>query len=346
MTRVGVIGLGMMGSTHLDVYGGRDDATIVAISDRSPQRLAGKARASGNIEGQAVGGVDLSNVKRYDEGMKLIEDPDVELVDICLPTPLHRRYAEAALAAGKHVLIEKPLARHAADAQAIADAAEEAAGLCMVAQCMRFWPGWDWLKQAVDDGRYGKVCAAHFRRLSSHPGGPFYSDGEAAGGALLDLHVHDSDFIHYCFGMPDAVWSRGYSSITSEPDHVLTHYLYGEAGPMITAEGGWAMAGGFGFRMQFTVNFERATATFDLEDEPAVKLFRNGGLEPVEIGEGMGYDHEIAYFLDCIRTGRKPETVTVAQAAATIRLVEAERESIRTGKTVAVTPAARASGAR
>ncbi|MEX0653138.1 MAG: Gfo/Idh/MocA family oxidoreductase [Phycisphaeraceae bacterium] len=336
MTKVGIIGLGMMGSTHLDVYSQRDDATVFAVSDIIPERLAGKAKAEGNIEGQAQGGADLSQARRYDEGMKLIADDEVELVDICLPTPLHRQYAEAALAAGKHVMVEKPLARTAADAQAIAEAAERAPGMTMVAQCMRFWPGWDWLKAAIDDQRFGKVLAAHFRRLASHPGGPFYSDGKASGGALVDLHVHDTDFVHHCFGLPEAVYSRGYSTITGEPDHLITHYLYGDAGPMISAEGGWAMAKGFSFQMQFTVNFEKATATFDLANQPTVTLFRDGQAEPVDVGPGMGYEHEIAYFLDCIRTGQPPQTVTVAEAAATIQLVEAEHESIRTGQIVQV----------
>ena len=84
----------------------------------------------------------------------------------------------------------------------------------------------------------------------------------ACGGAILDLHIHDTDFVQHCFGKPKAVFSRGYSRPTNAIDHVLTHYLYDDV-PLVTAEGGWAMTPGFGFQMQYTVNFERATAVFD-----------------------------------------------------------------------------------
>ena len=335
MINVGVIGLGMMGATHLDVYAKRSDVRVAAVADPREELRTGKAKATGNIEGQAQGGVDLSKVRGYAEGLDLIADPDVQLVDICLPTPLHRRYAEAALAAGKHLLVEKPLARTSADADAIADAAEKGRGIAMPAMCMRFWPGWTWLKAAVDSSEYGKVLSAHFRRLASHPGGGFYSNGEACGGGILDLHIHDTDFVQHLFGVPEAVYTRGYARPTSEPDHVLTQYLY-RGGPMVSAEGGWTMAKGFGFRMQYTVNFERATAMFDIGATPALTLARGGKTETVELPAGMGYEHEIAYLLDCIANKRQPTTVTLRDAARSVAIVEAEAKSIASGEAVAV----------
>ena len=106
MVNVGVIGLGMMGATHLDAYAKRDDVAVVAVSDADPDKLSGKKAAGGNIEGQAQGGVDLSKASKYAEGMALIDDPQVELVDICLPTPMHMDYALAVLKAGKHLLVD------------------------------------------------------------------------------------------------------------------------------------------------------------------------------------------------------------------------------------------------
>ena len=145
MINVGVIGLGMMGQTHLDVYSKRDDVNIVAISDKDPARLSGEEKAGGNVEGQASGGVDLSKVRRYEEGMQLIADDDIDLVDICLPTPLHLQYAEAALQTAKHLLVEKPLARTYVDAVKLAQAGDNAKGISMPAMCIRFWPGWAWM---------------------------------------------------------------------------------------------------------------------------------------------------------------------------------------------------------
>ena len=340
MTRVGVIGLGMMGGTHLDVYAKRDDAQVVAISDLIPDRLSGKEKAAGNVEGQAQGGFDFNaaGLAKYPEGKELIADTNVELIDICLPTPLHMEYAIAALEAGRHVLVEKPVARTYADAQKLVAAAEQAPGTAMCGMCMRFWPGWTWLKQAVDEQTYGKVKSLFFQRITSHPGGPLYSDGAACGGALLDLHIHDIDFIQYLLGLPKSVTSFGYSKETTHVDHVVTRYRYSQV-PLVVAEGGWTLTAGYGFTMRYTANFERATAVFDLAGQRALMLYEAGKAPaPVEIAPAMGYELEIDYLLQCIKTGRAPTIVTLADAAKAVLIAEAEERSVATGRPVKVRP--------
>lgn len=334
--KVGVIGLGMMGLTHLDVYGKRDDVEIIAIADKDADRLSGQAQAAGNIEGQAEGGVDLSGVKRYEEGTDLINDPDVEIVDVCLPTPLHLEFGKAVLAAGKHLLMEKPLARTHAQAVELLEAAKASPNsIAMPGMCMRFWPGWDWLKEAVDNKTYGKVLGATFRRVASHPGG-LYLNGESSGGAALDLHIHDTDFIQHLFGTPKAVRSTGYQKLTGKIDHMTTQYVYDDI-PMVVAEGGWVMTDGFPFTMQYTVNFENATAVFDLAAEHTLTLIeKDKEPQPVELAPEMGYDFELHYFLDCIKNGQAPTTVTFADAAEAVRIVEAEVASIESGDQVAL----------
>jgi predicted dehydrogenase len=336
MINVGVIGLGMMGQTHLDVYAKRGDVKVVAISDRDPERLSGKVRAAGNVEGQAQGAFDLSRATAYAEGMDLIKDKSVDLVDICLATPLHVEYAIAALRKGKHVLVEKPLARTFKDAQKLAKAAAKAKGMAMCAMCMRFWPGWTWLKEAVEKQTYGSIRSASFKRLATMPPGAFYANGELSGGAILDLHLHDADFVQFVFGMPAAVFSRGYSKTSGAIDHVTTQYLYEGDGatPLIAAEGTWAMAGPYEFRMQYTANFDRATAVFDMLSPTPLVLYHDGQKETIALPAAMGYELEIGYFLDCITKGERPTTVTLEDAANAIKLIEAEAKSVQTGKIV------------
>lgn len=333
MIKVGVIGIGSMGTTHLDVYGKRDDVQILAVSDLVPEKREGTGKTKGNIEGQAKGGLDFASFRKYAEGMELIADPDIELVDICLPTPLHHPYAVAALRAGKHVMVEKPFCRTSAEADDLVAEAARAKGMLMCGLCMRFWPGWDWLKETVDQGTYGKILSASFRRLASFPGRSFYLDGNQAGGAALDLHIHDADFIQYCFGLPKAVFSRGYSKESCATDHVHTQYIYDDI-PAVSAEGGWSMRPPFGFWMQYVVNFEQATAIFDIGGKPTLRVLTDGREEIPALAEGMGYQHEIAYFLDCIRSGRPPEKLKPEDAAHAVRLIEAEVESVRTGQIV------------
>ncbi len=335
MLNVGVIGIGMMGSTHLDAYAKARGARVTAVADLIEERREGRSVTAGNVKGQSQGGVNFARFRKYDEGMRLIADPDIDVVDICLPTPLHARYAIAALKAGKHVLTEKPFALNGAEAARLVAAARHAKPMLMCAMCMRFWPAWAWLKDTVAAGTYGRVLSAHFRRVASHPGGPFYSDGDACGGAILDLHIHDTDFVQYCFGKPDAVFTRGYSRITNRLDHVTTQYLYRRI-PLVVAEGGWAMTPGFGFQMQYTVNFERGTAVFDLAAQDQLTLVAGGKRTAVKVKAGIGYQHEIAYFVDCIRRGVRPRTVEPASAALSVKIVEAEARSAKCGKPVRI----------
>ncbi|MFI4873775.1 MAG: Gfo/Idh/MocA family protein [Blastopirellula sp. JB062] len=336
MLKIGVVGLGMMGSTHLDVYRKRTDVRVVAVADLDQQRRCGKATAAGNIEGQSQGGFDFSTVKQYADGRDLIADPDVDVVDLCLPTPAHSAFGSLALEAGKHLIIEKPLARTYAEAIRLAQQAEQSKGLSFCAMCMRFWPGWDWLKEAVDSRRYGAVQAVSLRRVTQFPGGPFYSDGQASGGALLDLHIHDSDFVRFLFGMPKAVSSRGYSRHTSHIDHVLTQYHYDDI-PIVSAEGSWAMSPGFGFEMEYHVNFEQATASFRLAETPQVELTTpDEGKQSIPLSEALGYELELAHFIDCIKQGVPSDRISLFDAAESVRLIEAEAESCQSGRTARI----------
>jgi predicted dehydrogenase len=328
--KVGVVGLGMMGLTHLDAYAKLDGVEVVALADRDEDRLHGRTQAGGNIEGQAEGGFDYESVRKYTDASELIADPALDVVDICLPTPAHVPFGIRALEAGKHLLTEKPLARSYDDAMKLVQAAEASDKIAMCAMCMRFWPGWTWLKEMIDEKRFGELLSLSFRRLASHPQGPFYQDGDANGGAALDLHIHDADFVQFLFGLPKSVSSVGYSSKTSAVDHIATRYDVG-SDTLIRAEGSWAMADGYAFCMQFSANFEHASAEFDSNSDAPLKLFQDGEAKPVDLEAGMGYDHEIAYFLDCVRNNRQPEIVTMQDAANAVKLIEAEVQSVRTG---------------
>lgn len=335
MVRVGVVGLGMMGLTHLDAYGKNKDVKVAAICDSDPDRLSGKVQASGNIEGQALSTVAELHVQRCSDAYEVIGNPEIDLVDICLPTDLHTKFGCEVLRAGQHLMIEKPLARTLADARRLSETAQEAKGIAFVGHCMRFWPGWTWLREAIQDGRFGRTYSAHFRRVVNHPGGPFYSNGDRCGGAALDLHIHDTDFIQFCFGMPKAVTSFGYSKITNMPDHLITRYEYDNV-PLVVAEGSWAMTDGFIFNMSFTVNFENATAVYDSGKAEPLMLYEKGKPTVVPVEDIMGYDLEIAYLVDCIKQARRPDVVTIEDAMRTVQIVEAEIESVQSGKTVSI----------
>jgi predicted dehydrogenase len=337
MINVGVIGLGFMGLTHIKAYRQVPATRIVAICDavRLPED-GNLAAVAGNISQAEQIHFDLNVVKGYRDYRALLANPEVDLVDICLPTPLHAEVSMAALGAGKHVLCEKPLARSSAVCRQILDVAATAKGCFMPAMCLRFWPEWAWLKQAIDEGRYGRVLAARFRRVSEPPGWSrdSYFKGTDSGGALLDLHIHDSDFVQFCFGRPHRVFSQGLSRFSGAIDHVVTQYEV-RGGAAVSAEGSWLMGAGFGFNMAYTVLFEDAMADYDSSrGAQGLKVHEPGQLPRVLSFEGDGYAGELRHLAECIEAGRAPSIVTGAEGMSAVEICEAEERSIKTGNLV------------
>ena len=335
-TRIGILGLGFMGRTHLAAFAAADTAglsnRLVAVADSDPERRAGRAGAGGNFDTGAKSDFlfDPREVRAFEDPRELIADPEVDLVSICTPTATHVDLAIAALAAGKHVLVEKPLGLSSANVQRLADAAAASQRLCMPAMCMRFWPGWDWLREHVRRGSFGPVRSAVFSRLGTRPGWnpAFYQDAGQSGGALFDLHIHDADFVRWCFGAPSSVSSSG------TLDHVTTLYRFENGPAHVVAEGGWDHTPGFAFRMRYVVVFENATAEFDFSREPRLLLSRNGASEAVELPPHSGYDGEVRHLLAMIARGDRELAATVAEAAALTRMLESERASLEQGRTI------------
>ncbi len=336
---VGIAGLGFMAATHIKAYRQIPEANIHTICNASGRCLDGDlTKVGGNINANDQVRLDMNQVKATREFEDLLRDPAIELIDICTPTLQHPDMLSAALKAGKHVICEKPLARNSEQARTMVEAARQAKTFAMPAMCLRFWPEWAWLKNAVAQNTYGKVLSARFRRIAEPPswGKKHFSQGSASGGALLDLHIHDVDFVQFCFGKPRRVFASGYSHYTGAVDHVVAQYQVAN-GAIVHAEGGWAMSPGFGFSMAYTVNFENATADYDLVRAPdnLLRLFRPGqAAETVKCTGPDGYVGELLHIVQCIQQGRSPSVVTMQDGLAAIQICEAEECSIRTGEVV------------
>lgn len=333
---VAVVGLGFMGVTHLRAYLGNPLARVVAVCDAVRVPVDGVlAGVAGNIQKSDDLHLGLE-VKVYQKLEDMLEDPEIQLVDLCTPTPLHPEQVIAALKAGKNVICEKPLARNSAAAKDILTVAAESPGMLMPAMCMRFWPGWSWLKQVVAAQTYGQVLAASFRRVSRIPGWSAqgtYAGGLDLGGALFDLHIHDSDFVSHLFGRPLSVFSSGVVGTGGSINHVVTQYHY-EGGPVVHAEGSWLLAEGFS--MAYTLHCERATLDFDSARGPEAMRVTEFGKEPQTLpSDGTdGYSAEIAYMLECVALGRAPQVVTAQDGVTALEICEAEERSIRSGAPV------------
>jgi predicted dehydrogenase len=338
MKKIGIVGFGFMGKMHLNCYNALASAEVTAICDQEIERLSGSGSAQGNIEGQADA-IDLSGIETYTSFEQMLKEADLDAVSITLPTDLHCHHSVRALENGWHVLCEKPMALSIADCQTMIDAAEKSQKELQIGQCIRFWPEYAKTKEIVDSGEYGKLLAASFRRLSLTPiwsAEGWIVRGERSGGAALDLHIHDTDYVQYLLGMPKAVFSQGVTGQSQKIDHIATQYLY-EDGRTILAEGGWMMAEGFGFEMSFNIVLEKATLCYDMTRDPMFRVCPAGG-EPFtpEIVAGDGYSNEIDYFIRTLSGESLPPVTTLANSRDTVRIALAEIESTQSGKPVAL----------
>jgi predicted dehydrogenase len=326
--KVAVCGLGFMGRTHLAAYAAARAAgcsnRLVAVADSSPERRAGRLGAGGNLKtGEERAAFDPAEVRGYADPEQLARDPEVELVSLCTPTPTHLPLAELFLRAGKHVLVEKPVALEARRIEALAEVARRSGRLCMPAHCMRFWPGWSELRAAIAAGRLGRLRSATFRRLASRPDWSpgFYGDAAQTGGALFDLHVHDADFVRWCLGEPRGVVAHG------SRDHLLALYRF-DGLPLVAAEGGWDLPPSHRFEMAYEVVGERQTWRYELGAAgPELEIFDAAAASdaapqrPV-LAAATGYELEVRALLAAIAAGG-PAPVTLEDAAGTARLLEA-----------------------
>lgn len=322
-----------MGATHTRAYDAARNSglacRLVAVCDRDEARLSGHPTDAGNID---TGGGDLffdpDRVACFTDYDEMLSRDDIDLISVCTHTETHVPMAIKALEAGKHVLVEKPVATSLAEVEKLAEAGERAGKVCMPGHCMRFWPGWDLIRQWVVDGRYGGVRSAVFRRAGAAPGwSSFYADPARSGGALFDLHVHDTDFVNYCFGLPDEVVSTGHTN------HLTTLYRYGSGPAHVVAEGGWDVSPAYPFRIFCEVAFENATAVWDLWRDPLFEVFASNGSEAVTLPETTGYEQEIARLITALRDG-EPSPISMQDAVQTTRILEAERRSLEDGGAV------------
>ena len=328
MKRIGIVGFGFMGHMHFNNYAQIEGATVVAICDIVEEKLTGEA-AAGNIAGTGQE-LDMTGIEVFANAERMFKEASLDAVSITLPTYLHKEYTIKALNAGLNVLCEKPMALNSTDCQEMINAAEKSGKLLQVGHCIRFWPEYVKAKEIIDSSEYGKLKAATFRRLSMTPSWAWdgwLMDEKRSGGALLDLHIHDADFVQYLFGMPDSVLTRAVKGPSGGYDHAVTQYIYDDQ-KVITAEGGWMMANSFDFQMSFNVVLEKATICYDCTKTPTFKLCPNtgDGFTP-EIESGDGYFLELKHFVKAISGQSVPEVITPQQSSQSVKLIEAEKKS-------------------
>ena len=321
MLKVGLIGCGFMGAMHANCYKNLPGVTLAAVADIRRDKAEALA-----------GGTDAVI---YADGMELIENAELDVIDICLPTYLHARYALAAMDKVGYLFVEKPLALTVAEGEEMLKKSETTGTRVQVGQVIRFWDEYVALRDIVKSGKYGKVVNANFRRISPRPDWGWEDwllDETRSGGAAQDLHIHDIDFVLSLFGEPKSFFSikNSHGEVNSYVNTVLAY-----DGFPVSVEGTWDLPGSYPFTATFRVVFEGATienaggkfmcytasGAQEITIEKKALAASNAGGNISDLG---GYYNELLYFTERAAKGEPIEEATVADALASLAFVKKE----------------------
>lgn len=330
MLKVGLIGLGFMGRAHLKNYIRLQEEgfpiQVTAICDKDEKKFEGFF-TGGNMQ-VANTEFDFSLYTQYSDIDRMLEEEKFDILDIALPTYLHARIAIRALDLGLHVLCEKPMALNTEEGQAMIEAANRNGKKLMIAQCLRFWPEYEYLQETVASGRYGKVLAASFFRGGNPPKWTFEDwmvKEDTSGGGMMDLHIHDIDMVNWLFGKPQAVTTIARHVLPdSAYDIISTNYVYPDQ-KVVNCQVDRTMHGDYGFEMSFRVNFESGNLVFEkrvLKDYPKDGV----GFVPSLSGD-TGYYREIRYFAEAVLNNGSVDRSAPEDTWVALQIAEAEKRS-------------------
>lgn len=334
--RIGVVGLGFIGRTHLLNALKLPQAEVTALADPADGSFSIleneiQTRESG-IHKEAI-----NQAARFDSAADLINSGKTDALVLCLPTHLHEKIACQAFEKGLHVFCEKPIALTTESADRMIEAAAEADRRFMVAHCLRFWPEYLYLRNCHLKGPFGQLLSLHLRRSSGLPDwsvNDWILDRSKSGGPLIDQHIHDVDFALSMFGRPDRIFSTAQVSTrkSKDPDIVHTQYIY-EADCQVHLHGGWACAP-LPFNAGYEAWFEKGFIRYSSLTEPTLEVYQAKKIGPLKVAipPWDAYEETLKYFLNCVQENKEPDLCPPSESRTALLLTLKAREAAIEGK--------------
>lgn len=304
-----VLGTGYMGKQYIEILRQKIETLVICSQDVA----VGKAIA------------DQYGLRFYSDYEMLFAHEKLDAAFICLPTPLHYPATMHALAHGVHVLCEKPFAATVHQAREMTEAAKEKGLMLMVGHLLRFSGSYLYLKQCLEDQRFGKLMSLHLFRHNPLPNwsvGNWLADISQTGGMIKDLHIHDTDIVLWLLGMPKAVMATGSDAVCS----VL--YQYPEP-VTVTASAGWRNIQEYFGERGYEAIFERGFISM-----------KNGALDVkgpslgIQVEAGTALENELMYFCRCVLNGEFPVRCAPEDSLKALILNDAESASLHQGKMI------------
>jgi len=318
--RVGIIGTGFMGGVHAEAWQGTS-ASLVAILEHSTEsRIGDMGRYGATI---------------YTDLREFLAAVDV--VDICVPTYLHALFAIAAAKAGKPTICEKPLALTGAESLEVLEAFSSRGILLQVAHVLRFSPEYSAARSAVLSGRIGDLAAIRLHRLSFAPKrgrNSWFNDETKSGGIVFDLMIHDFDYALWLAGDVASVYAK---SASGGPGHAIA-ILHHANGVISHIEGSWSEPQPV-FRTKCEIAGSTGVIGFSSDDSSPMTLRLHESISEATTGMddhvvgANPFELELQHFLDIIDEDVEP-IITAFEGHQAVRLAEATRQSVETGRPV------------
>jgi predicted dehydrogenase len=313
--KIGIIGFGFMGGVHLAAIERLNGVTVTAIASRT--KPLPDAPPRGNLD-HVKSSRFPADTPWYSDWRQLL-DSDIDAVDICLPTHLHKEVALRALERGKHVLCEKPMALTARDCDELLEAANKSGRVLMVAHVLRFAYPYLFAASFIHEHCDGMVKECAMTRRAGYPQwSEWLSQKECSGGAVLDLLIHDIDQAVKLFGEPTAV-----SAVSDGEIDTMRGTLHYASGLKVRIAGGW-----YAPETPFSAGFR-------IEGPDASLSFQDGVLQQnvwgqkqlIEIPEHNEYFEEMKYFVECCTNHAVPARCLPEESAQAVRLANLMKES-------------------
>ncbi len=326
MLRIGLVGAGFIGKSHAEGMTNTAGVKLVGITVHNDYANRDKLCAQ-------------YGCKAYDSYEDMLNSTEIDVIDICVPSHLHEEFAIRAARAKKHILLEKPIAMNLDGATKIVEAAEQNNVRLMVGQTMRFWPEYVKIKELYDRGVLGEVKSVYAARLGQEPNwdNGWYKDPAKSGELMLNLTLHDIDFLHYLLGAAESVYTVGAKDVHGGYNDVKNIFRF-KNGSFAMVDGSLTMTPGYPFTMTCRLDGTKATLEFvfkagvnlDAGAKTTLTLYREGE-KPAEV-EYETYDpfqNEIAYFADCMNNNRPFDKMTNESVLGVMRSIDAAKLSLR-----------------
>ncbi len=337
--RIGLIGSGFITAIHTDALKRCADAQVMAVASPSKDNARKFAQKHG-----------IPNaLKDY---RKLLEMDEIDLVVIGIPNDLHCQVTLEAAAAGKHIVLEKPLCLNLAEADRMIAACKKAKVKLMYAEELCFAPKYVRVKQLLDSGALGEPVLLKQSEKHDGPHAPHFWDvNRSGGGVTMDMGCHAIEFFRWIIGRPPitSVYAQMNTSVhhskTRGDDNALIILEFAN-GVVALAEESWTKLGGMDDRSE--VHGSKGVAFADLLHGNSIETYSSVGYDYAveKAGSTLGWSftiyeeiwnygfvHEMEHFVDCVKNDKQP-IVTGEDGRAVLEAIFAAYASAGTGKKV------------